>query len=218
MEIKGVIFDVDGVIIHSEPVLRERRKQFFAENGESISEEIQLQLVGSNPKDMFQLIFPGEIEKQKIWLEKYEIFKKGYSMDFKKIVDPEIYGLVENLRLLQLKLGIASSGPEKSIRKMLKDTDLEDVFSCVVSGEMFEKSKPDPAVYLAAVEELGLHPNQCVAVEDSYYGTQSAKNAGLYVVGIKHDDYAIDFRFADVVVENLNKVIQVVMKEGNGKC
>lgn len=210
MEIKGVVFDVDGVIIHSEPVLRERRKQFFEENSESISDDIQLQLVGSNPKDMFQMIFPDEFEKQQVWLKKYEAFKKNYSMDFKKMVDPEILGLVENLKIMQLKLGIASSGPEKSIRQMLKETGLEGVFSCVVSGEMFEKSKPDPAVYLAAVEKLGLHPSQCVAVEDSYYGTQSAKRAGLYVIGIRHEDYEVDFRFADVVVGGLNEVLDNV--------
>lgn len=212
MKIEGVIFDVDGVIIHSEPVLKERRRQFFAENGESISEEIQLQLVGSNPKDMFQMIFPGEIDKQKIWMEKYELFKKEYSIDFKEIVNSNIYNLVKYLKEQQYQLGIASSGAKESIQKMLIDTQLTDIFSCIVSGEEFEKSKPDPAVYVSAVQKLGLCPEQCIAIEDSYYGMQSAKDAGLYVVGLKHEDYKVNLTFADAVIESLDEVVTILEK------
>lgn len=212
MKIEGVIFDVDGVIIHSEPVLKERRRQFFAENGESISEEIQLQLVGSNPKDMFQVIFPGEIDKQKIWMDKYELFKKEYSIDFKEIVNSNIYNLVKHLKEQQYQLGIASSGAKESIQKMLIDTQLTDIFSCIVSGEEFEKSKPDPAVYVSAVQKLGLCPEQCIAIEDSYYGMQSAKDAGLYVVGLKHEDYKVNLTFADAVIESLDEVVTILEK------
>lgn len=212
MKIEGVIFDVDGVIIHSEPVLKERRRQFFAENGESISEEIQLQLVGSNPKDMFQVIFPGEIDKQKIWMDKYELFKKEYSIDFKEIVNSNIYNLVKYLKEQQYQLGIASSGAKESIQKMLIDTQLTDIFSCIVSGEEFEKSKPDPAVYVSAVQKLGLCPEQCIAIEDSYYGMQSAKDAGLYVVGLKHEDYKVNLTFADAVIESLDEVVTILEK------
>lgn len=212
MKIEGVIFDVDGVIIHSEPVLKERRRQFFAENGESISEEIQLQLVGSNPKDMFQMIFPGEIDKQKIWMDKYELFKKEYSIDFKEIVNSNIYNLVKYLKEQQYQLGIASSGAKESIQKMLIDTQLTDIFSCIVSGEEFEKSKPDPAVYVSAVQKLGLCPEQCIAIEDSYYGMQSAKDAGLYVVGLKHEDYKVNLTFADAVIESLDEVVTILEK------
>lgn len=212
MKIEGVIFDVDGVIIHSEPMLKERRRQFFAENGESISEEIQLQLVGSNPKDMFQMIFPGEIDKQKIWMNKYELFKKEYSIDFKEIVNSNIYNLVKYLKEQQYQLGIASSGAKESIQKMLIDTQLTDIFSCIVSGEEFEKSKPDPAVYVSAVQKLGLCPEQCIAIEDSYYGMQSAKDAGLYVVGLKHEDYKVNLAFADAVIESLDEVVTILEK------
>ena len=92
------------------------------------------------------------------------------------------------------------------IKKVLKQCNIEPYFNCVLSGEMFVKSKPDPEIYNETCKRLGIDKKDILVVEDSPYGIEAAKSAGLKVVGIVNKEYKVDLSKADYIVNSLEEI------------
>lgn len=178
---KAVIFDMDGVIVFSENAYQRRRDIFFEKHGIKLTNEIQEQLVGSNVKDMFIKLIPDDENKRIDLMEKYEDFKSIYPIDYQEILNPDITQSLKNLSDMGIRLALASSSSLKSIHNILSDNQILDYFELLVSGEMFEKSKPHPEIYRYTVKKLDLDLSDCLVIEDSDIGMSAALNAGLEV-------------------------------------
>jgi len=89
-----------------------------------------------------------------------------------------LYTLLEYLKKVNARLAVASSSPKWEVEKHLKDAGIRDYFSVIVCGDMVEKSKPEPEIYLKACELLKVKPQECIALEDSKNGLLSAYRAG----------------------------------------
>lgn len=117
-------------------------------------------------------------------------------------------------------MAIASSSPMRFIEQMIRECGLENMFDVVVSGHDLPKTKPDPAIYRLALEKLGVPAADAAAVEDSFYGVQAAKGAGLYVFGFRDPFSNLSLVEADTTVDELLQVpaLLKVMPEGCGSC
>lgn len=203
---KAVIFDMDGVIIQSEMLYQKRRNIFFEAHGIIVDDTFQRNVIGSNPVDMFAMIFPKSKDKQKEYLDKYNEFKKDYHIEFKEILTDDIERTLRWLKENNYRIALASSGEYPILMRILQETMLAPYFEVVVSGADMPKSKPAPDVYLEAVKQLGLSPSECVAVEDSEHGIQAAVSAGLDCLALKPNNYEVDQQLATQIINSLNDI------------
>ena len=180
-----IIFDMDGVIIDSEPEYQKRIKIFMGRNGFTITDELSFQICGSNRKDTYELLQ----ENVPDFVMSYEAYNKGrdqvnaeYPLNLRAIVNEDIYPLMKKLKASGFHIGMASSAPKEKILQNLGVLELTDYFDIIVSGQEFVHSKPDPEIYQKACESLGIQPEYCMAFEDAPGGILSAHQAGMQVI------------------------------------
>jgi HAD superfamily hydrolase (TIGR01509 family) len=183
--IKAVIFDMDGVMIDSEPLWEKTERILLARRKIEYSPEYRDLIVGLNQKDSGKLLrdtFSLEETVDEIISERVEILTAIYEEELQLV--PALTPLLEKLRLGEYLLAVASSSPLRVIEFVLDMFSLQHYFDAVVSGECTENGKPHPDIYLHTAERLGVRPQECVAIEDSINGVISATSAGMYCIAI----------------------------------
>jgi HAD superfamily hydrolase (TIGR01509 family) len=208
-EIGAVVFDLDGVLVDSEPLHFRAANRLLARYGAAIDEAEYVTFIGL-----------GERATWEAWRRRFAIAESAEhlcALNTEIRVDeitgatdvPAIGDAVQLARRLHdggLRLAIASSSTRKVIDALLRTLQLDAVFPVRVSGEEPEvrHSKPAPDVYLAAAARLGLPPAACLAIEDSEPGVLSATRAGMTCIAVPNRWTAHqDFSAADVVLESL---------------
>ena len=210
MKIKGVIFDLDGVLIHTDELHYRAWKQIADKIGVPFDRKINDKLRGVSRMESLEIILNGigekfsETEKQILAEEKNTLYRNYLSQLTEKDVSVETFALLENLRKMNLKLAVGSSS--KNARFILEQVGLLRLFDAVSDGNNISKSKPDPEVFLKAAEYLCLFPNECLVVEDSASGIEAAKAGGFCSAGIG-DANSAD---ADYRLEKLSEILTVV--------
>jgi HAD superfamily hydrolase (TIGR01509 family) len=183
--IKAVIFDMDGVMIDSEPLWEKTERILLARRNIDYSPEYRDLIVGLNQKDSGKLLrdtFSLEETVDEIISERIEILTSIYEKELTLV--PGLAPLLEELRIGEYLLAVASSSPLRVIDFVLDMFSLRHYFDAVVSGECTENGKPHPDIYLHTAERLGVRPQKCVAIEDSINGVRSATGAGMYCIAI----------------------------------
>jgi len=185
----AVIFDLDGVIVNSEPAWERIRRQVVADNGGTWRADSQERLMGmSTPEwsrylseDLGVGMAPDAVAALVI-----ERMSAGYRERV-----PLMAGAADAVRRMaqQWPLGLASSSPPELIDAALDGAGLAGMFATTVSTEQVGRGKPAPDVYQAAAHRLGFAPERCAAVEDSANGLRSAAAAGLQVIAVPHPRY-----------------------------
>lgn len=213
---KHIIFDMDGVIVDSEPEYRERVKEFMASRGFIISDELCNQTCGSNRKDSYEL-FRRCVEGFEMSYEEYyegrDQVYVDHPLDMKAIVNEDIYPLLDQLKAAGFHIGMASSSPKEKLLRNLDILGLTEYFEIIVSGMEFQRSKPDPEVYFYTMEKMGVRPEDCYVVEDSTYGLQAAERAGAIVICKKDDRMGYDQSGADYYIDRLSEIADICIKE-----
>jgi HAD superfamily hydrolase (TIGR01509 family) len=188
--IEAVVFDMDGVLIDSEPVWERVRRRFVADRGGRWAADAQDRMMGMSTAEWSAYLStdfgiagltPRQVAEQVIAAMAAE-----YSQHL-----PLLPGAVDAVRILagRWPLGVASSSPRSLIATVLVAADLESAFAAVVSSEEVRRGKPAPDVYLAAADRLGAAPGACAAVEDSSNGLRAAAAAGCTVIAIPRPEY-----------------------------
>lgn len=203
MKKRAVIFDMDGVLVDSEPVYIQSFRDFLNRHGGKADESTLNKIAGASAKRTWELV--AQMWHEPISPEKVRGIYKGEQPEFlipyREIMFPGIEELLGFLKEKGMILAVASSSSQASIQRMLEETGIKSYFSHVVSGEMFRESKPHPEIYLYTLSCLGLPADDCLAVEDSAYGIQAAKNAGLEVAAVKDTRFSYDQSGADIWIE-----------------
>jgi len=181
--IKAVIFDMDGVIIDSEPlhykIFMNYTKSSF---GLTISDEEYDTFIGTTNKSIFSMLqkrhgVRGNLDTM---VEEYEEQYLTFLMtaNSEKPIDG-VDILVKNLHQCNMKLALASSSPKEHIKIILNMFKLDEFFAAAVSGQEVKAGKPAPDIFLRAAEFLGVLPKECLVFEDSRNGVSAAKKAGM---------------------------------------
>jgi HAD superfamily hydrolase (TIGR01509 family) len=182
----AVVFDMDGVLLDSEPLHHQVLNAVLAVEGHQLSFEQYRPYIGTTLEytwtDLIdRLGLAGPIGA---YIARYdEAVLEGYRRHSE--LAPGARALLEKLTRLGIRRAVASSSQTAWVETCLQTMGVRDFFEVVVTGEMVTRSKPDPEIYRLAASRLGVDPARCLAVEDAPKGVQSAVAAGMTVVGVR---------------------------------
>lgn len=212
----GVIFDMDGVIVDSNPYHKIALKDFCSGHGYELSDEQLLKKIyGRTNREWLTALF-GQLPEDQLaeyTEEKESLFRKLFNDDIKPVK-----GLIKFLDLLdanKILRAIGTSAPRSNVDFTLTKTNTVKYFPTILNDTFVTHSKPDPEIYLKSAEALGLPNSQCIVIEDSLSGVEAGQRAGSKVIGIttthsreelKHCDLVID-DFEGLTIEVLEKLI-----------
>ncbi|OVE67138.1 phosphatase [Clostridium diolis] len=206
---KAFIFDMDGVIIDSEPIHFEVDMQTIRELGCDISEKELEKYVGSTNEYMYTDIKENYNIKKSL----EEIIDYKVELTKVKIIESHlepIEGIKELLMELKnrnIPATIASSSPKGLIDIVVSKFKLQEYFKYIISGEEVERGKPSPDIYIETSKKLGISPKECVVIEDSRNGVIAAKDAKMKCIGFKNINSGNqDLSKADIVVNSIRDI------------
>lgn len=186
---KTVIFDMDGLLIDSEPFWDKTHNAFFEKHNLPDSPETREKMHGAGVSDNIKFLqkdfgLKGEVDEL---VEEYRSLFYEFALGDMTLM-PGAKHLLHCLSENNFQLAIATGGhTEKMISEILERSGIAEYFPTHISSDMVEKGKPDPAVYLKTAEILNRKPQDCVVLEDSVNGTKSGKAAGMTVIGVNSD-------------------------------
>jgi HAD superfamily hydrolase (TIGR01509 family) len=207
--IKAVIFDMDGVIIDSEPIYFESDKMTMKYYEKEITDEELNNYVGvTNPamwveiREKYKLIAPIEELLEKQFYYKNLLFRN-------KKLEPiaGIIKLLDELKSCRIKIGLASSSSKDFIELILNSLGVIDYFDAIISGEEVQNSKPAPDIFKKAAEVLNVEPSSCLVIEDSMHGVKAAKLAEMKCIGFFNPNSGKqDLSLADAIVYSIEEI------------
>ena len=207
--IQTVIFDMDGVIVDTEPVHRYAYFQHFSELNIDVSEELFTSFTGNSTRNVFQRvnsIFNLNADVEELILRKRTIFNDAF--DHKEDLEllEGVENLIKNLHENGVELILASSASKVTIDRVFRRFGLHPYFSNIVTGEDFPKSKPHPAIFEFAASLSKAPKENCIVIEDSTNGVLAAKAAGIYCVGYNSIHSKLqDLSKADLIINHFNE-------------
>ena len=185
MTIKGIIFDLDGVLIHTDELHYQAWKELADHMGIYFDRSINEKLRGVSRMDSLEIIL-GEnslsnTEKEVLADEKNEKYRKLLATLKPSDVTDEVRETLAALKEKGIKIAIGSSS--KNAKFILQQIGLLDEFDAISDGNNISRSKPDPEVFLKAAEFLNLPPEECIVVEDAQAGIAAANAGGFISAG-----------------------------------
>ena len=168
---KYIIFDMDGVIVNSEPVIMKAALDALKTGGIEASEEDFIPYIGAGEEHF--IIEPCKRAN-------------NFEQNIKEMkVFPSAKPLIEKLKNLGYTLALVSSAAERKLMASLKAAEIDpSVFTVILSGNDVTEKKPSPAPYLLAADKLGADPAECLVIEDALSGVKSAKAAGMQCAAV----------------------------------
>ena len=186
MSIKGVIFDMDGVLVDSEPFICKAACMMFAERGVVVKPEDFEEFVGTG-EDRY---IGGVAEKYSHTVDIAQVKKRTYDIYLEIIVGalkplPGVFDFIEDCKSKGIKLAVASSADLRKVKGNLEEIGLPlDSFDAVMTGDDVTNKKPAPDIFILAAQKIGLEACDCLVVEDAVTGVEAAKAAGSKCLGI----------------------------------
>jgi mannitol-1-/sugar-/sorbitol-6-/2-deoxyglucose-6-phosphatase len=203
--IEAVVFDMDGVLVDSEPIWRAVEREVFAGVGIEVNDGDLFETMGVRVADVVE-----RWHRRHPWNEpsREEVARSivdgvAQAIEREDAFDQEAIRAIDYVEGLGLRLALASSSPMRLIRSVLALGGSVDRFEVVLSAEDEDRGKPDPAVYLSAARDLAVPAERCLAVEDSVNGVRSAKAAGMVCVAIPVSGVTDGFEEADLVLGSI---------------
>ncbi len=211
MKYQAVIFDLDGVICHTDKYHYLAWKQMADDLDIYFDEEINNRLRGVSRMESLEIILEGssrtfsDAEKEKLAAEKNERYVNLLGEMSAADLSSEVWETLEQLRGKGLKLAIGSSS--RNAKLILERLGLKDYFEAVSDGTNIAKSKPNPEVFLKAAEFLHIEPDKCLVVEDARAGIEAAKNGGFDSAGMGEASASKDVTYAISSFGDLLKIV-----------
>ena len=208
--IQTVIFDMDGVIVDTEPVHRYAYFKQFKELNIDVTEEQYTSFTGYSTRNTFQKLkelFSIDHDVEELIQRKRTLFNDAFDSKAALQLLDGVEDLIKDLHGNGIQLILASSASKVTIARVFSRFILHHYFTHLVSGEDFPNSKPHPAIFEYAVS-LSIAPKQdCIVIEDSTNGIKAAKAAGIFCVGYNsiHSEEQ-DLTEADIVINHFNEL------------
>lgn len=204
----AALFDMDGVIVHTNPYHKKAFRIFLEKHDVSLTdEELKEHVYGRTNAEIFPYIFQDEYtpEKGEEWAdEKESLFRELYKED----VEP-VRGLIsflDELRKNGIKAAVGTSAPKENLDFIMKALDLRKYFDAFLHSADVTNGKPDPEIYLKAADRLNTAPDSCVVFEDSVAGVKAGLNAGMKVVAVATTHSPDEFNGAHLVIDDFKDI------------
>jgi len=210
--IKAVIFDMDGVIVDTEPLNKQSAREFLITLGVDDPHPLDANLQGLNTQAYWTAMKAGyglELSVEEL-AKRWRPYYLSYLASLDQI--PVIAGipeLIDYLMSAHYQLAIASSANPMRIKLILDKIRLQHPFSVIVDGDSYKESKPAPDCFLLAAQKLGVTPEESIVIEDSTNGVAAAKAANIRCIGYGGSDHnGDDLSQADVVIKDFKRLAQ----------
>lgn len=208
--IQTVIFDMDGVIVDTEPVHSYAYFQHFSELNIDVSKDMFTSFMGNSTRNTFQKLkelFPIDLEVEDLIQRKRTIFNDAFDNKEDLYLIEGVEKLIKDLHGNGMQLIVASSAAKMTIDRVFKRFNLHPYFSHIVSGEDFPNSKPHPAIFEFAASLSIASKENCIVIEDSTNGIIAAKAAGIFCIGYNSENSKLqDLSLADVVINHFDEL------------
>ncbi|MFN3840661.1 MAG: HAD family hydrolase [Cyclobacteriaceae bacterium] len=213
MKPAAVIFDMDGVIVNTNPFHQKAIEQFCKKYGFQLTEEeLRSRVYGRTNKDwitgLFGPLTPEQLNNYAI--EKEKLFRDLYEPHIRPV--DGLLDFLDQLKHASLACAIATSAPAANVDFVLKHIPIKNYFSAILDERSVTHGKPHPEIYLKTANALGLPGNQCVVIEDSLSGVASAKAAGCRVIGITTTHTPEELQETDLAVNNFSSLSVAMVK------
>lgn len=213
--IKGILFDLDGVLVDSMPHHLKAWKWIFDQQNIPVTQHTLALHEGYRSPDMAREIAKeagikiSEDEAIEIITRKRAYYQKIAHVEF----FPHALEVVHKLRALKKKCAIVTSCVRKSLQKAVPTTDMT-LFDYIITGDEITRGKPNPDPYLIARDRLSLKSEECVVIENAPLGIQSAKAAGMICIAITTTLKAEELEGADYFVDDIIDILPIIQKLG----
>jgi beta-phosphoglucomutase family hydrolase len=207
--LKAVIFDMDGVIIDSEPFQLIICLKLFKDLNINITEDEYNTFTGVSNTSMWTTLKNKYGMKETV-SELVKLQTEAYINYLEANEEKPIPGVVEILEGLKnnnIKIALASSSPMEGIRLVIDKFQISDYFQAVISGENLKRGKPAPDIFLNAAKMLKVEPEYCTVIEDSNHGVNAAKAAGMKCIGFQNPNSGNQYlEEADLIVNSMEEL------------
>ncbi|MDH4090438.1 MAG: HAD family phosphatase [Cyclobacteriaceae bacterium] len=204
---EAFIFDMDGVLVDSNPTHKIALQQFCKQHGYTLTEQqLREKIYGRTNRDWLLNLF-GDLSDETIRHyadEKESLFRALYH-DIKPVEG--LISFLEKIKTQGIPCCIATSAPRANVDFTLLHTGIGGYFSVILDDSFVSQGKPDPEIYLKSAAALGREPAQCVVIEDSLSGVEAARRAGCKVVGITTTHTAVELAEADLIITNFEGLV-----------
>ncbi len=204
--LKGILFDVDGVLLDSEELTSEAAVRYFSEKGYEVKPEDFIPFYGTGEENYFGGVAKKHDIPFNVQIEKYRIYDLFAEMARGKLKPlsgvPEF---IEKVKKMNLKTAVATSASRYKLQINLQLTGIsESCFDTVITGEDITENKPSPEIFIKASSRLGLKPLECLVVEDAPGGVKAAKSAGCKCLAIMTSFSKKELAHADWTAKDLS--------------
>lgn len=214
MLIEAVIFDLDGVICHTDQFHYQAWKAVADRLGVPFDERVNVRLRGVSRMESLEIILEqseksySREEKERLAEEKNRIYRSFLRKMTPADLEPETLHTLKALREMGLKLAIGSSSRNTAL--ILRRLGLDRFFDAVADGTQIRRSKPDPEVFLLAASRLGVQPSRALVVEDAAAGIRAAKAGGFLAAGLGSAAQILE---ADFFIETIAELVSICIQQ-----
>jgi len=208
---------MDGVVVNTEPIGYRANQQLYKSLNIEVSDDVYGTFIGNSDKMIVQKLkdlYPIQLTHDELLDEKYKYYFNAFDNADDLAMLPGVKDLIVDLHTNGMGLILASSASKRKIEKVFTRFELHQYFDHTISGEDFEESKPNPAIFLEAVAKSGVTKDECMIIEDSTNGIKAANAAGVYCIGYNSGHtMGQDTSLADKVITDFSQVSYEIIRD-----
>lgn len=219
MEIKAILFDMDGILMDSEYYYMHGTVQWMKELGYNKDEQLIYSIIGTTMDKTYEMLsefLDYKYTKEQLKTINEDYFLVKHPLKPKEIMFDHVKEVLDKLKMMNIKLAVCSSSPMDGINSALNDMGIIDDFDIICCSEDFDYPKPSPDIYLHAMDKLHVDKHNAIVYEDSTIGIKAGVASGAYCIAREDKRFNQDQSEADLLVKDIVELLEFVEKE-NGR-